>query len=61
VTLKKVVSPEDAIAFANKVFPVPGGPNNKTPFHGFLIPLNRFGRRSGSKTAYSNTSFAFYS
>ena len=35
---KKVASILQAIALANKVFPVPGGPYNKTPFGG-LIPI----------------------
>jgi hypothetical protein len=39
VILKNVVFPYVATAFANIVFPVPGGPNNNTPFHGLLIPL----------------------
>ena len=30
-----------ATAFASIVFPVPGGPNIKTPFHGLLIPFKR--------------------
>jgi hypothetical protein len=41
VTLKNVVFPPEAIAFANKVLPVPGGPNNNTPFHALRIPLKR--------------------
>jgi len=41
VTLKKVVFPPEAMAFANRVFPVPGGPNSKIPFHGLLIPVKR--------------------
>lgn len=28
-----------AIAFAKRVFPVPGGPKSKIPFMAFLIPL----------------------
>jgi hypothetical protein len=39
-TLKKVVLPVVAIAFASIVFPVPGGPNSNTPFHDLLIPYN---------------------
>jgi len=38
LTLKNVVFPCVAKAFASKVFPVPGGPYNKTPFQGLLIP-----------------------
>jgi hypothetical protein len=41
LTLKKVVFPCVAKAFASKVFPVPGGPYNKTPFQGLLIPLKK--------------------
>lgn len=37
-TLKNLVLPVVAIALANMVFPVPGGPNKSTPFHGLLIP-----------------------
>lgn len=39
--LKKVVLPDEAMAFANNVLPVPGGPKSKTPFHALLIPLKR--------------------
>ena len=38
VTLKKVVLHSVATALASIVFPVPGGPNIKTPFHGRRIP-----------------------
>jgi hypothetical protein len=41
VTLKKVVLPPEAIAFARRVFPVPGGPKSKIPFQALLIPVNR--------------------
>lgn len=37
-TLKKVVPHSVATALASNVFPVPGGPNIRTPFHGLLIP-----------------------
>jgi len=60
-TLKNVVSPHDAMALANKVLPVPGGPNNNTPFQGFLIPLNKLGLSRGSKTASYKTSLALSS
>lgn len=59
--LKKVVFPVDAIAFANNVLPVPGGPKSNTPFHALLIPLKRCGIANGKSTAYLRTSFAFYS
>lgn len=39
-TLKKVVPHSVATALARSVFPVPGGPNMRTPFHGLLIPCN---------------------
>lgn len=37
-TLKNVVRHSVATARASKVLPVPGGPVNKTPFHGLRIP-----------------------
>jgi hypothetical protein len=37
-TLKKVVQHSVATALANMVFPVPGGPTIKTPFHGLRMP-----------------------
>lgn len=37
-TLKKVVQHSVATAFANIVFPVPGGPTIKTPFQGRRMP-----------------------
>ncbi|XP_028111148.1 uncharacterized protein LOC114309576 [Camellia sinensis] len=41
-----------AMAFANIVFPVPGGPNSNIPLHGFKRPpLNRSGLRIGSITS----------
>ena len=52
VTLKNVVLPLDAIAFANKVLPVPGGPNNRTPFHALLMPVKSWGIAKGNNTAY---------
>lgn len=61
VTLKKVVAPVDATAFANNVLPVPGGPNNSTPFHALRFPTKICGKASGNKTAYSRISFAFVS
>jgi hypothetical protein len=41
-----------AIALARRVFPVPGGPNNKIPFMAFRIPLKNSGIILGSNTAY---------
>ena len=46
-----------AIALANKVLPVPGGPKSNTPFHGYLIPLKYSGIRSGKNIAYLSISF----
>lgn len=37
-TLKNVVRHSVATARANNVLPVPGGPVNKTPFHGLRMP-----------------------
>ena len=37
--LKKQAEAWLARALANKVFPVPGGPNNKIPLGGALIPV----------------------
>jgi len=37
-TLKNVVPHSVATALANIVFPVPGGPTIKTPFHGLRMP-----------------------
>jgi hypothetical protein len=59
--LKKVVLPVDAIAFANNVLPVPGGPKSSTPFQALLIPLKRCGIAKGNNTASYKTSFAFWS
>jgi hypothetical protein len=39
---------------------VPGGPNNKTPLHALLKPLNNYGIANGSNTASSSTSLAFW-
>jgi len=36
--LKNVVDVSVATALANKVFPVPGGPNSKMPFQGVRTP-----------------------
>jgi hypothetical protein len=36
--LKNVVLHSVATALASIVFPVPGGPNNRIPFHGSRIP-----------------------
>ena len=41
--LKNVVLHSVATAFASIVFPVPGGPYNRIPFHGVSIPVNNWG------------------
>lgn len=48
-----------AQAFAMKVFPVPGGPYSKIPFHGFLDPVKISGNLKGIITAYFNAYLAF--
>jgi hypothetical protein len=48
-TLKNMLSL--ATALASKVLPVPGGPNIRMPFMGFLIPLKKSGIILGSKIA----------
>lgn len=45
-------------AFARKDLPVPGGPYNKIPFHGLILPVNRTGKRIGNITASCNVLFA---
>mmetsp|Transcript_8519 Transcript_8519/g.31898 ORF Transcript_8519/g.31898 Transcript_8519/m.31898 type:complete len:200 (-) Transcript_8519:187-786(-) len=56
--LKNVVPHSVATALASMVFPVPGGPNINTPFHGRRMPWKYSGIQSGSTTASSNTRFA---
>lgn len=56
--LKKVVLHCVATDFANIVFPVPGGPNNKTPLQGYKMPVNKWGYFNGRETAYFNNLFA---
>uniref|UniRef100_A0A7C9FDR4 Uncharacterized protein n=1 Tax=Opuntia streptacantha TaxID=393608 RepID=A0A7C9FDR4_OPUST len=51
-TLMKLAPASWAIALANMVFPVPGGPNSRIPLHGFKRPpLKRSGLRRGSITS----------
>jgi hypothetical protein len=57
-TLKNILSL--ATALANKVFPVPGGPNINIPFIAFLIPLKNSGIILGSSTASCSKLLAFY-
>lgn len=49
-----------ATDFANIVLPVPGGPNSKTPLHGYRMPVNKWGYFSGSETAYLRSLLASY-
>mmetsp|Transcript_22700 Transcript_22700/g.52339 ORF Transcript_22700/g.52339 Transcript_22700/m.52339 type:complete len:242 (+) Transcript_22700:443-1168(+) len=57
-TLKNVVSHSVATDLARRVFPVPGGPNMSTPFHGRRIPWKYSGMYSGSTTASFRRRFA---
>lgn len=41
--LKNVVWHSVATAFASSVFPVPGGPYSRRPFHGVRMPVNSCG------------------
>jgi hypothetical protein len=43
---------------AKRVFPVPGGPYSKTPFQGYLIPVNNSGNFKGHKIASSKAYLA---
>lgn len=45
--LKKVAFAELAIALPIIVFPVPGGPNNRIPLGGALMPVKISGRSIG--------------
>lgn len=56
--LKNVVLHSVATALANIVLPVPGGPNNKTPFHGSSKPVKKCGYLKGIKTASFSNRFA---
>jgi len=49
--LKNVMSLTPAAALANIVLPVPGGPYNRTPFHGSRIPVKNSGTNKGRETA----------
>ena len=51
LTEKKVALAYVAHALAKKVLPVPGGPYNKIPFHGYLRPTNISGNLVGSMMA----------
>jgi hypothetical protein len=52
MTLMKQASVRLATALAHNVFPVPGGPNSKTPFGGSIPRLTK---RSGCKEKFSDT------
>ena len=58
-TEKNVPSASVAQAFARKVFPVPGGPYNRIPFHGFLLPVKIYGNLIGRTTASFREFLAF--
>mmetsp|Transcript_22520 Transcript_22520/g.52515 ORF Transcript_22520/g.52515 Transcript_22520/m.52515 type:complete len:219 (-) Transcript_22520:209-865(-) len=47
-----------ATAFASKVLPVPGGPNNKSPLGGERMPVKRSGRDAGRITISSSVFLA---
>ncbi len=57
-TLLLHILPE-AQAFARKDLPVPGGPYNKIPFHGFLNPTKISGNWIGNNTASYKAFLAF--
>ena len=59
-TEKNVPSASVAQAFAKKVLPVPGGPYNKIPFQGFLLPVKIYLNLIGKMTAYLRAFLAFY-
>lgn len=61
MTLKNVVAPVDATALARSVLPVPGGPNNNTPFHALLLPTKICGSAKGNRTASSKIYLALVS
>lgn len=56
--LKKVALDSFAIAFANIVFPLPGGPNSNKPRDGARSPVKSSGLKVGSTTISSNACFA---
>jgi len=58
LTEKKVPSPSVAHAFAKYDLPVPGGPYNRIPLHGFLVSSNNYGKRIGKITASYSASLA---
>mmetsp|Transcript_34267 Transcript_34267/g.61826 ORF Transcript_34267/g.61826 Transcript_34267/m.61826 type:complete len:390 (+) Transcript_34267:479-1648(+) len=57
LTLKNVHSVSVAAALASMVFPVPGGPNRRTPLTGRRIPVKNSGMSRGSTVASSRTRF----
>ena len=58
LTEKKVESAYVAHALAKKVLPVPGGPYNNIPFHGFRNPTKISGNFNGRIIASYNDYFA---
>jgi len=59
LTLKNVALHSVAHAYARYVFPVPGGPYNRIPFHGFITPLKISGNFIGIVIVSFNIPFAF--
>ena len=55
---KKFIPDTDDSTFAMKDLPVPGGPYNRIPFHGFLFPVNSCGNFCGRMTASSSDCLA---
>mmetsp|Transcript_83697 Transcript_83697/g.236239 ORF Transcript_83697/g.236239 Transcript_83697/m.236239 type:complete len:233 (-) Transcript_83697:267-965(-) len=56
--LKNVLPFMPATALASIVLPVPGGPNNSTPFHGSRMPTKNSGTRTGRMTDSSSRCLA---
>jgi hypothetical protein len=56
--LNSVESTSVAMAFARKLFPVPGGPYNNIPLFAFLSPVNSCGNLIGKITASCRSSLA---
>jgi hypothetical protein len=56
-TLKNVVPHSVATALASSVFPVPGGPNMRTPFQGLLIPYKQRSNMVNTTSLHKRKSF----
>lgn len=61
LTEKKSALDSVAHALAKNVFPVPGGPYKRTPFHAFLGPIKMLGNFNGMRTETINCSLAYSS